>query len=448
MSLKKKSILIIIVVIILFFLFDYFQPHPSRKLVIAAGAKSGQYYRLANQLKNELSKNGIELEILVTKGSIDNLQLLNNKEKKVDIALVQSGTADSIDYPKIQSIAGLFYEPLWLVYRPQAFVNLRRPPDLIQDLKLKKVSLGVNGSGTLKLVKQIFDLEKIDVSQSNFFYLATDESLSRLQNGQIDAMFLSVNNHAQIMQTIFEDPSLKIMSFAKAYGYASKIKGLRVLNLPRATLDIVNDKPDREIFLLSSTAELVATKDIHPAMTSLLVDVLDDFLFKKRKFWSAKEKGWVNFEHRSISPQTSLSLSHSLIRFHSLASVRCAPMSALEEPFELLIGRRSRVGETARRPKAASAGAAPWAPSSSLGKMAPVTCSAAAPSRARGSAEGEAGCAGEPRAGSTGGTAPPGALPGPLPGTCAMSSCTCASVAALACCGVRLWRANSCAYCE
>ena len=182
MSLKKKSILIIIVVIILFFLFDYFQPHPSRKLVIAAGAKSGQYYRLANQLKSELSKNGIELEILVTKGSIDNLQLLNNKEKKVDIALVQSGTADSIDYPKIQSIAGLFYEPLWLVYRPQAFVNLRRPPDLIQDLKLKKVSLGVNGSGTLKLVKQIFDLEKIDVSQSNFFYLATDESLSRWSN--------------------------------------------------------------------------------------------------------------------------------------------------------------------------------------------------------------------------------------------------------------------------
>jgi len=280
MSLKKKSTLIIIVVIILFFLFDYFQPHPSRKLVIAAGAKSGQYYRLANQLKNELSKNGIELEILVTKGSIDNLQLLNNKEKKVDIALVQSGTADSIDYPKIQSIAGLFYEPLWLVYRPQAFVNLRRPPDLIQDLKLKKVSLGVNGSGTLKLVKQIFDLEKIDVSQSNFFYLATDESLSKLQNGEIDAMFLSVNNHAQIMQTIFEDPSLKIMSFAKAYGYASKIKGMRVLNLPRATLDIVYDKPDREIFILSSTAELVATKDIHPAITSLLVDVLDDFLFK------------------------------------------------------------------------------------------------------------------------------------------------------------------------
>ena len=56
----------------------YLVPAPPRKIVIATGSQTGQYFRLGNEFKAELEKNGIKAEILVTKGSIENLELLND----------------------------------------------------------------------------------------------------------------------------------------------------------------------------------------------------------------------------------------------------------------------------------------------------------------------------------------------------------------------------------
>lgn len=253
----------------------YFVPAPPKKIVIATGGKTGQYFRLGNEYKAALEKNGIQVEVLVTKGSIENLELLNDAKSHVDLAFVQSGTATSKDYPQIQSLAGVFYEPLWIVYREKSF---KAAPDTLDDLVKKNVSIGVSGSGTRKLVERIFELDQIKTNAPNFFEFNTDQSLEKLQVGEIDAMFISVNNRAQIMQKIFADSRLKIMSFSKAYGYPPRIKGLSVLQVKRATLDVYNDSPSKDILMLSSTAELVSRKDLHPAITSLVVDLSIDML--------------------------------------------------------------------------------------------------------------------------------------------------------------------------
>ncbi len=253
----------------------YLVPAPPRKIVIATGGKTGQYYRLGNEYKEAFEKNGIQVEVLVTKGSIENLELLNDSSSKVDLAFVQSGTASAKEYPQIQSLAGVFYEPLWIIYREKSF---KASPDILDDLVKKKVSIGVSGSGTRKLVERIFELDQIKTNTPNFLELNTDQSLAKLQAGEIDAMFISVNNRAQIMQKIFADPQLKIMSFSKAYGYPPRIKGLSVLHVKRATLDVYNDSPSKDILMLSSTAELVSRKDLHPAITSLVMDLSIDLL--------------------------------------------------------------------------------------------------------------------------------------------------------------------------
>jgi TRAP transporter TAXI family solute receptor len=258
----------------------YLVPAPPRKIVIATGSQTGQYFRLGNEFKAELEKNGIAAEILVTKGSIENLELLNDPKSKVDLAFVQSGTASSKEYPQLQSLAGVFYEPLWVIYNAKSFTNSSRPPNKIEDLINKRVSIGLPGSGTRKLVEHVFLLDQIKTQAPNFLELGTDQSLEKLKLGEIDAMFITVNNRAQIMQKVFSDPDLKIMSFSKAYGYPPRIKGISVLTVRRATLDIMNDSPDRDILLLTSTAELVSKKDLHPAISSLIMDFSGDLLSK------------------------------------------------------------------------------------------------------------------------------------------------------------------------
>ena len=258
----------------------YLVPAPPKKIVIATGGQTGQYFRLGNEYKAALEKNGIQVEVLVTKGSIENLELLNDPQKKVDLAFVQSGTASSNEYPQLQSLAGVFYEPLWVIYRTQAFKDARVPPDKVEDLIKKRVSVGVPGSGTRKLVERVFALDQLKMQGPNIFELNTDQSLEKLKSGDLDAMFISVSNRAQIMQKVFADPSLKIMSFSKAYGYPPRIKGLNVLTVKRATLDVLNDSPSQDILLLTSTAELVSRKDLHPAITALMIDLSLDMLSK------------------------------------------------------------------------------------------------------------------------------------------------------------------------
>jgi TRAP transporter TAXI family solute receptor len=258
----------------------YLVPAPPKKIVIATGGQTGQYFRLGNEYKAALEKNGLQVEVLVTKGSIENLELLNDPQKKVDLAFVQSGTASSNEYPQLQSLAGVFYEPLWVIYRTQAFKDARVPPDKVEDLIKKRVSVGVPGSGTRKLVERVFALDQLKMQGPNIFELNTDQSLEKLKSGDLDAMFISVSNRAQIMQKVFADPSLKIMSFSKAYGYPPRIKGLNVLTVKRATLDVLNDSPSQDILLLTSTAELVSRKDLHPAITALMIDLSLDMLSK------------------------------------------------------------------------------------------------------------------------------------------------------------------------
>lgn len=277
---RSIAAIILSVIVLIGMSLHFLVPAPPKKIVIATGAQTGQYYRLGNEYKTLLEKNGIQVEVLVTKGSIENLELLNDPKHKVDLAFVQSGTSSSNEYPQTQSLAGVFYEPLWVVYQAQSFKDLKSPPDKIEDLIHKKVSLGISSSGTRKLVEHVFEQDQLKTNLPNLVELGTDKSLEKLKAGELDAMFISVNNRAQIMQKIFADPNLKIMTFSKAYGYPPRIKGLSVLTVRRATLDIMNDSPDRDILLLTSTAELVSRKDIHPAISSLVMDLSGDLLSK------------------------------------------------------------------------------------------------------------------------------------------------------------------------
>jgi TRAP transporter TAXI family solute receptor len=268
---------IISIIVIVVMALNYLVPAPPKKIVIATGSQTGEYYRLGNEYKKLLEKNGLEVELLVTKGSVENLELLNDSKQKVDIAFVQSGISSSKEYPQLQSLAGVFYEPLWLIHHPQAFKDRKSPPDKILDLVGKKISIGLPGSGTRKLVGRIFELNQINTNQPNWIELGADQSFEKLKAGEIDAMFISVSNHAPIMQKIFVT-DLEIMNFAKAYGYPPRIQGLSVLSVRRATLDIVTDTPNKDILLISSTAELVTKKDLHPAISNLMISLSSELL--------------------------------------------------------------------------------------------------------------------------------------------------------------------------
>jgi len=112
----KVYLPIIAVIFIAFFVTSKFiQPPPKRVLTIAAGSVNGTYYQTALKYKKLLEEDKVHVTVLQTKGSIHNAQLL--QEGKADIGFVQSGILSENSKQNIQSLASIYYEPLWIFYK-------------------------------------------------------------------------------------------------------------------------------------------------------------------------------------------------------------------------------------------------------------------------------------------------------------------------------------------
>jgi len=69
----------------------FVNPAPPRTVRMAAGAEGGAYLESAKRYREILARDGITLEIQVTSGSVQNLQLLRMGDRGVDVAFVQGG---------------------------------------------------------------------------------------------------------------------------------------------------------------------------------------------------------------------------------------------------------------------------------------------------------------------------------------------------------------------
>ncbi len=120
----------------------FVQPPPPRHIVIASGSSGGAYYAYAKKYEKLLKKQGISCTILNTKGSVENLHLLNSG--KVDLAFMQSGisSAENNENINLRSIASIYYEPLRVFYSGNEEFNL------INQLKGKRIGVGEENSGT------------------------------------------------------------------------------------------------------------------------------------------------------------------------------------------------------------------------------------------------------------------------------------------------------------
>ena len=86
-----------LLVIAFWIAFQFVQPAPPRKVVMAGGAEGGAYEGYALQYRDALKSNGIELELRRSAGSVENLKLLMDGNSGVSIAFVQGGIAKEGD---------------------------------------------------------------------------------------------------------------------------------------------------------------------------------------------------------------------------------------------------------------------------------------------------------------------------------------------------------------
>lgn len=278
------SIPILLLIIASFYITSQFiQPPPKKELIIATGSKTGNYYKTALEYKRLLAQEDIKVTILNSAGSVENIQLLKNK--KADIAFVQNGIAKKED--NLDLLASAYYEPLWIFYK-----NDKYKMDYVIQLIGKTISIGQKQSGTQHLSKTILNDNGINKENSAIVNYPTLEAKNRLIKGEIDAMFIVSSAQSATVQELLENPNVNLLSIKRAKAYSRKYSFLEALDLYEGTIDLYKNLPDEDIRLLSTTANLLANKDIPEELIRIFMKKIKEVHNKKTLF--AKDNQFPN----------------------------------------------------------------------------------------------------------------------------------------------------------
>ena len=272
------GIAILLLIVALFSMLWVLVPPPPKIIEMATGFPTGLYFHFGERLKSSLAKEGVTLELKTTGGTIDNLSLLEDPRSGIDFAMVQGGVADVAKHPNLVSLAGMFYEPIWIWYREPAFKADGGRLSILSQLKGKRVSIGNDGSGTLALSKALLQVSGISDEELHAEKFMPDEALAKLKSGELDAVFIVAAAEAPILEKFYTIPGVRLMSFEQADAYTRNLPYLSKVNIPRGVVSIANDLPRQDIVVLAPTATLVGHADISPALVTLLLGDTYDIL--------------------------------------------------------------------------------------------------------------------------------------------------------------------------
>jgi TRAP transporter TAXI family solute receptor len=243
--------------------------HPilPRKLTMATGAAGGGYYEFGDRYKPILAQQGVDLTVLQTAGSIENLAMLRSPDSGVRAALVQNGLTDPQRSPQLVSLGTVAHVPLWIFYRgPQP------PRDQLEQLRGMRVSIGPDGSGTRRLALELLARNGIDHSNTKFLPFAPTEAAEQLVAGSIDAAVILAGPEAEAVRRLLVSPDVKLLSLSRADTYVALYPYLTTVILPAGFADLMHDRPSFDVRMIAIKMSLIVRRDLQSAAQYLLLE--------------------------------------------------------------------------------------------------------------------------------------------------------------------------------
>ena len=251
--------------------FYFVAPPPPMSAVMATGAEGGAYRLFAERLREELAKQGFELELVPSKGSRDNLERLLAADGPVEIALVQSGMERQLvqaDRQRLQSLGAIYQEPLWLFYRAELSL------DRIADLLPLRLAFGSPGSGTQAATAAILEANAINPEHYPINWQASGggKAVAALMAGDLDAAFFVGPAESAQVQQLAADPALRLATFRRAAAYEARLPFFNRLIVGEGLLNLAQNSPPQDTQILSPVATLVINQNFHPGLVPLFLD--------------------------------------------------------------------------------------------------------------------------------------------------------------------------------
>jgi TRAP transporter TAXI family solute receptor len=267
------------------------QPAPaSRTYVLASGSAQGVYLPLAQEIATVARQAGIEIRVVPSLGSKQNLIWL--AEGRADLALAQSDTAFDAyrgrgSFPhritKIRAIAPLYTEAVHILIRRPLYIHR------VEDLRGKRVAVGPLGSGTEANATEVLEAAGLTLDQVVAQRMTVEETLAALRAGKLDAAFLTSGVPSTAVTTVLADGTASLLEPDR-----DLVDRLRESSLFFLTKDIERtDYPrlDEQITTVGIKALFLGRSDLDDAIVDRLVRALsaNKSLAKKYRLSDASE---------------------------------------------------------------------------------------------------------------------------------------------------------------
>lgn len=273
------------------------KPLPPRDVYLAAGSPGSNFELVAKRFVPYFEREGIKLHIVNTVGSGQSLAELADKKDKVNAALLAGGVTEGGDYGHLQSLGSIEYIPLWFFYRGPEFTG----QGVFKHFADKKISIGLDNSGTQIVMRKLLKLSNIDLDERpNFLRIPHREAADKLIAGEIDGMIIMDGADGSTVRRLLDDKTLNIRNFAQARTYANALPFLEPITLLKGSLDIEDDRPNKNIQLVASTISIVVEEDLHPAIQDLFLLAAREISKDHRNIYD-KPKNFPAYVDRTIN---------------------------------------------------------------------------------------------------------------------------------------------------
>ena len=154
---------------------------------IATGPSDGSYSQIAQDIKNVAGKEAIDVQVMPTKGSHENIHLLGTG--KVDLAIVQLDALRFVSDVLKQHQGLDLFDSIKIVVNlyPEEIHVLSNKSDIqtFYQLEGKRVSVGTEGGGTAITAAVLLAVYDIKATVS---FDAFDDAMKKLEQGDLDAV--------------------------------------------------------------------------------------------------------------------------------------------------------------------------------------------------------------------------------------------------------------------
>jgi NMT1-like family len=122
--------------------------------------------------------------------------------------------------------------------------------------------------------EKILGIGGVNYENTTLLTLAAQDAVNALNDGNIDAVFLSFAPDSPILPSLLKNPNVRALSFTGAEALTRIFPFLVRLVLPRGVIDYENKIPVADVIIIATTNVVLVRQGIHPALIDLLAQTI------------------------------------------------------------------------------------------------------------------------------------------------------------------------------